>query len=48
MNYDFGETKFELSDTMAEELISIAVALALENIESTRLQSKLSTLQLEG
>lgn len=37
MSYDFNETPFELSDTMAEELISLAVALALENVESTRL-----------
>ena len=35
--YDFGDTPFELSDTMAEELISLAVAMALENVESTRL-----------
>lgn len=48
MSYDFNETPFELSDTMAEELISLAVALALENIESTRLQSKISTMQFEG
>lgn len=48
MNYDFGDTEFELSDTMAEELISLAVAMALENIESTRLQTKLTTLPLEG
>lgn len=39
---------FELSDTMAEELISLAVAMALENVESSRLQTKLSTLPLEG
>ena len=41
-------TIFELSDTMAEELISLAVAMALENVESPRLQTKLSTMQLEG
>ena len=46
--YDFGDTPFELSDTMAEELISLAVAMALENVESTRLQTKLTTLPLEG
>jgi len=48
MTYTFGNTNFELSDTMAEELISLAVAMALENVESTRLQTKISTLPLEG
>ena len=48
VTYDFGDTPFELSDTMAEELISLAVAMALENVESTRLQTKLTTLPLEG
>lgn len=48
MTYDFGDTKFELSDTMAEELINLAVAMALENVESQRLQTKLSTLPLEA
>lgn len=48
MNYSFGNIKFELSDTMAEELINLAVAMALENVESTRLQTKLNTLPLEG
>ena len=44
----FNDTPFELSDTMAEELISLAVTFALENVESTRLQSKTSTLQFES
>ena len=48
MKYEFGDTTFELSDTMTEELISLAVAMALENVESTRLQTKLNTLPLEG
>ena len=48
MNYDFGNTEFELSDAMAEELIQLAVAMALENVESSRLQSKLSTLPIES
>ena len=39
---------FELSDTMAEELISLAVAMALENIESTRTNTKLQMRQLEA
>lgn len=39
---------FELNDTMAEELISLAVLFALENVESTRLQSKAQTRGLEA
>lgn len=46
--YDFGDTAFELSDTMAEELISLAVAMALETVESSRLQTKLTTNSLES
>lgn len=41
-------TKFELSDTVAEELINLAIVFALENVESSRLQTKLSTLPIEG
>jgi len=48
VTHNFDATLFELSDTMAEELISLAIAMALENVESTRLQTKLSTLPLEG
>ena len=48
MAYNFSNTEFELSDTMAEELISLAITMALENVESTRLQTKLNTLPLEG
>lgn len=48
MTYNFSNTEFELSDTMAEELISLAITMALENVESTRLQTKLNTLPLEG
>ena len=39
---------FELSDTMAEELISLAVMMALENVESTRLQTKAQMRGLEA
>ena len=39
---------FECSDTVAEELISLAIVFALENIESSRLNSKLNTRGLEG
>ena len=42
------EGTFELNDTMAEELISLAVLFALENVESTRLQSKAQTRGLEA
>ena len=44
---DFDGT-FELSDTMAEELISLAVTMALENVESTRLQTKAQMRGLEA
>ena len=48
-NADFSEeTKFELSDTMAEELINLTIVLALENVESTRLSTKLNTRGLEA
>jgi hypothetical protein len=33
---------------MAEELISLAIVFALENVESTRLTTKLNTRGLEG
>lgn len=39
---------FECNDTMAEELISLAVAFALENVESQRLNSKLNMRGLEA
>ena len=40
--------EFELSDTMAEELISLAITFALENVEAARLNNKLNTRGLEG
>lgn len=40
--------EFELSDSMAEELINLAIAMALENVESTRLSTKLNTRGLEA
>ena len=39
---------FELNDTMAEELISLAIAFALENVESPRLNSRLNMRGLEA
>lgn len=45
----FSDTvEFELSDQMAEELISLAIILALENVESTRLNTKVNIKGLEG
>lgn len=41
-------TTFELSETMAEELINLAIAMSLEIVESTRLNTKLQTLPLES
>ena len=40
--------EFECNDTVAEELISLAVAFALENVESNRLNSKLNMRGLEA
>ena len=45
---DFDRYKFELNDTMAEELISLAIAFALENVESPRLNSRLNMRGLEA
>lgn len=42
------EYQFECNSTVAEELISLAVAFALENVESQRLNSKLNMRGLEG
>jgi len=39
---------FECNDTVAEELISLAVTFALENVESQRLNSKLNIRGLEA
>ena len=39
---------FECNDTVAEELISLAVTFALENVESQRLNSKLNMRGLEA
>ena len=40
--------RFECNDTVAEELISLAVSFALENVESQRLNSKLNMRGLEA
>ena len=40
--------EFECNSTVAEELISLAIAFALENVESSRLNSKLNMRGLES
>ena len=47
-NQNSDNTPFELSDTMAEELINLAIVFATENVESPRLQTKSSILTLES
>lgn len=42
------EYRFECNDTVAEELISLAVTFALENVESQRLNTKLNMRGLEA
>lgn len=46
--YDFGNTKFELSDSMAEELINLAIVFATETVESQRLNTKANIRPLES
>ena len=45
---DTDDKVFELSDSMAEELINLAISFALETVEAPRLSSKLQTRQLES
>lgn len=40
--------EFECNSTVAEELVSLAIAFALENVESQRLNSKLNMRGLEA
>lgn len=40
--------KFQLSDSMVEELINLAIIMALENVESQRLTTKVQTRPLES
>ena len=47
-NLKDSDTEFECNDTIAEELISLAITFALENVESPRLNSKLNTKGLEA
>lgn len=46
--FDFTDTQFELSDTMAEELINLAIVFATNTIEASKLQSQISLLNLES
>ena len=48
MNVDFGNTEFELSDSMAEELINLAIMFATETVESSRLAAKTNIRPLES
>ena len=41
-------SEFELNDSMAEELINLAVIMSTEIVESTRLQGKINTSALES
>ena len=41
-------TKFELSDSMVEELINMAIVFATNIVESQKLQSQVSLLKLES
>ena len=47
-DYDFGNTQFELSDEMAEELINLAIIMSTDIVESSRLTSKINTRPLES
>lgn len=48
-NLDNGaDPTFELSDSMAEELINLAIIMSVEIVESTRLQGKINTSVLES
>lgn len=44
----FDDIQFALNDTMVEELISLAIIMSLETVESPRLQTKLNTKALES
>ena len=46
--FDFGTTEFELSDSMAEELINLAIIMCGEIVESQRYQTKTSIRPLES
>ena len=45
---DTANAAFELSDTMAEELINMAIVMSTETVESSRLQTKTNLRPLES
>lgn len=47
-DYTTGNSEFELSDGMAEELINLAIIIGLESVESPRITSKIQTRPLES
>lgn len=46
-DYDPSTVQFELNEQMAEELVSLAIVMSLEIVESSRLNTKINTLSLE-
>lgn len=48
VDHMFDDTQFELSDTMAEELINLAIIFAAETVESQRLTTKVNIRPLES
>ena len=44
----WNDTEFELSDTMAEELVNLAVLMSTKIVESTRLTAEIQTRPLES
>lgn len=46
-DYDFGNTTFELSDRVAEQVINLAIIMSTEIVESSRLSTKTNTRPLE-
>lgn len=48
VDHNFDDTEFELSDSMAEELINLAIIFAAETVESQRLSTKVNIRPLES
>jgi len=42
------DTEFELSDSVAEELINLTITFVLDNVESSRISTKTNLLKLES
>lgn len=45
---EWNDTTFELTDSVVEELITLAIIVSLENVESQRLNTKIQTRQIES